>query len=204
MERKAHWENIYAAKAPGGVSWYRRHLETSLSLILGTGLGTDAAVIDIGGGASTLADDLLENGFGDVTVLDISAGAIAASQKRLGEKAALVKWIEADITEAALEAGRYDVWHDRAAFHFLTDAADRRRYAEQAARAVRTGGQLIVAAFAEDGPEKCSGLDVVRYSSESMPQEFGRSFRLISSTAESHITPFDTTQKFVYCHYQKI
>jgi ubiquinone/menaquinone biosynthesis C-methylase UbiE len=171
-------------------------------MIAGTGVGKDAAIIDVGGGNSTLVDDLLENGFADISVLDISAKAIADSKERLGTKANNVRWIEADITSVELPKDRYDVWHDRAVFHFLTDP-DRRKYLRRVLCSLKLGGHIIVASFGLEGPEKCSGLDVVRYSPESMHDEFGNSFLLIEHVGETHSTPSGTTQDFVYCYCRK-
>lgn len=203
MDKKLHWETVYETKGRDQVSWFREHLDTSLKLIVGTGVGKDASVIDVGGGNSTLVDDLLDNGFIDVNVLDISGKAILDSMKRLESRAARINWIEADITIAELPEKHYDVWHDRAVFHFLTDAEDRRRYVELVMRSVKLGGHIIVASFGLDGPEKCSGLNVVRYSPDSMHDEFGDSFELVKSVDETHNTPFGTTQEFVYCYCRK-
>jgi len=204
MNRKSHWENVYQTKGRDQVSWFREHLDTSLRMITNTGVGRDAAIIDVGGGNSTLVDDLLENGYADVTVLDISGKAIAGSKDRLGSKAGHVNWIEADITNVELPESHYDVWHDRAVFHFLTDAGDRRKYVERVLHSLKLGGHIIVASFGLQGPEKCSGLDVVRYSPESMHDEFGNTFHLVKSLGETHNTPFGTTQEFVYCYCRKI
>ena len=203
MNKKEHWENVYVTKPHDQVSWYRDHLDNSLKLILDTGVEKDASIIDIGGGASTLVDDLLENGFVDVSVLDISSTAIEASKRRLGRRADEVDWIVADITEVDLPAAHFDVWHDRAVFHFLTDPDDRRRYVELVNWSVKPGGHIIVASFGLNGPLKCSGLDVVRYSPDTMHDEFGDQFELIRSIDESHNTPFGTTQEFIYCYCRK-
>jgi ubiquinone/menaquinone biosynthesis C-methylase UbiE len=173
-------------------------------MILNTKVGPEAAIIDVGGGSSSLVDDLLENGFADVSVLDISAAALAKSRARLGKNAELVQWIEADITEVSLPEEHYDVWHDRAVFHFLTDPGDRRKYVKLVMRSLKAGGHIIVASFGENGPLKCSGLEVVRYSSETMHDEFGAEFKLISSLNETHETPFGTTQEFIYCYCRKM
>jgi SAM-dependent methyltransferase len=166
MNRKEDWENVYATKAPEEVSWYRPHLETSLALIEGRAQSRKAAILDIGGGASTLTDDLLASGFEDVTVLDIAAPALAVARERLGEVASRVHWIAADFLDRKMEAGRYDICHDRAVFHFLNDTPDRERYFEQIERTLRPGGALMVATFAFEGPERCSGLSVSRYDEE--------------------------------------
>jgi ubiquinone/menaquinone biosynthesis C-methylase UbiE len=203
MDKKNHWETVYRTKSDRQVSWFREHLDNSLQMILSTNAGKDAAVIDVGGGSSTLADDLLEHGFVDLSVLDISAAALEKSKVRLGEKAKNVEWIEADITEASMAENRYDVWHDRAVFHFLTAPEDRRKYVELVMRSLKIGGHIIVASFGENGPAKCSGLDVVRYTPETMHDEFGDEFKLIKSLNEKHETPFGTTQEFIYCYCRK-
>lgn len=204
MTKQAHWESVYQTKGRKEVSWFREHLDTSLRMIKNTGVGKDAAIIDVGGGNSTLVDDLLENGFIDVSVLDISGSAIADSKERLGTNAEKVHWIEADITTVDLPADHYDLWHDRAVFHFLTDAEDRRKYVETVNRSLKRGGHIIVASFGLKGPERCSELDVVRYSPETMHDEFDGSFDLVDSVGETHTTPFGTTQDFVYCYCRKV
>jgi SAM-dependent methyltransferase len=204
MNKQEHWEKVYRTKARDEVSWFREHLDTSLRMIANTGVTKDAAIIDVGGGNSTLVDDLLERGFADVSVLDISAQAINDSKQRLGPKASNVNWLNEDITSAHLPSDHYDLWHDRAVFHFLTDAEDRRKYVDLVMRSLKLGGHIIVASFGLEGPEKCSGLDVVRYSPESMHDEFGGDFRLVDSVGESHHTPFGTTQDFVYCYCRRI
>jgi ubiquinone/menaquinone biosynthesis C-methylase UbiE len=200
MNRKSHWENVYETKSVDQVSWYRDHLENSLQLILDTKVEKQAAIIDVGGGSSTLVDDLLNIGFADVSVLDISGKALKNSQKHLEHKADLVNWIEADITQVSLPENHYDVWHDRAVFHFLTDENDRRKYVELVKKSLKIGGHIIVASFGLNGPKKCSGLDVVQYSPDSMHDEFGKSFELVKSMSETHETPFHTTQEFIYCY----
>lgn len=199
MNAKAHWEHVYAHKAPTQVSWYQEHAQLSLDLIHRAGVQKDDPIIDVGGGASTLVDDLLAAGFQWITVLDIAAKALEFAQERLGPRAAQVTWIEADVTQAALPAQAYFLWHDRAVFHFLTQPADRQRYIESACRAVRSGGSLILATFAQDGPERCSGLEVMRYSAERLQQEFCTDFELVESLSERHRTLFGTEQKFLYC-----
>ena len=201
MGTRTHWEKIYAEKAPTQLSWYRPHLETSLALIQQTGAGPSASIIDVGAGESTLVDDLLARGYCNLTVLDISQAAIAACKRRLDDAAERVRWLVADITEAELEPSAYDVWHDRAVFHFLIAAADRSAYVRQVARSMRRGGHVIVSAFGPEGPTRCSGLDVVRYDAAALHAEFGAGFRLISSSRHLHETPFGTTQEFLYCHW---
>ena len=200
MDSKTHWETIYTKKAPEAVSWYRPHLETSLALIARAADNKSASIIDLGGGESTLVDDLLARGFQNITVLDVSQVAIEATKKRLGEFADRVRWLVADITEVELQPRSYEVWHDRAVFHFLTAPEERAAYVRQVARSVKPGGHVIVSTFGPEGPTKCSGLDVVRYDPESLHGEFGTSFRLVDSSKELHQTPFDTTQQFLYCY----
>ncbi len=199
MDSRTHWEKIYGEKAPNSVSWYRPHLETSLSLIERVA-SRDSAIIDVGGGESTLVDDLLSHGHENVTVLDVSQTAIDANKARLGKASERVHWLVADITKAELTQSAYDLWHDRAVFHFLTAPNDRVAYVRQAARAVKPGGHVIVSTFGPEGPTKCSGLDVVRYDAESLHREFGVHFRLLDSSKELHQTPFGTIQQFLYCH----
>ncbi len=196
---KAHWENIYRTKAPDAVSWYRPHLERSIELIQRVAVGLSSPIIDVGGGESTLVDDLLDKGYDDLTVLDISETAIDVARKRLAQFAGRVHWMVGDVTQVELEPRRYDVWHDRAVFHFLTEADSRVAYVAQVNRAVRPGGHVLVATFGPEGPTQCSGLDVVRYDAESLHGEFGRRFRLVESAIEVHTTPFGTTQQFLYC-----
>jgi 2-polyprenyl-3-methyl-5-hydroxy-6-metoxy-1,4-benzoquinol methylase len=203
MNAKIHWQHIYETKAPTQVSWYQEHAQFSLQFIQKTGIQRTGHIIDVGGGASTLVDDLVSAGFQHITVLDISATALQLARERLGARAVDVNWIEADITRADLPHQAYDVWHDRAVFHFLTQPSDRQRYINTVRHAVRTGGHVILATFAPDGPDRCSGLDVVRYSPESLHGEFGESFELVDSSRETHRTPFGTEQKFVYCYCRK-
>jgi ubiquinone/menaquinone biosynthesis C-methylase UbiE len=199
MSRQKHWDRIYRTKAPTEVSWYQPEARLSLELIHRVAPGLDASVLDVGGGASTLADGLLSAGYRDVTVLDLAPAALARAQERLGELATQVRWIVADVLDAPLPAASCAVWHDRAVFHFLTDPRDRARYVAQAQRIVRPGGHVIVASFAPDGPTHCSGLEVVRYDPYGLHAEFGSAFRLLVSAKEDHRTPAGTVQPFVYC-----
>ena len=199
MDTKTHWEKIYSSKAPETVSWYRPHLETSLALIERAAREKSASIIDVGGGESTLVDDLLARGYRNITILDISQVAIETTKTRLGPAAEQVHWLTADVTEATLEPSAYDVWHDRAVFHFLTAPDQRLAYVRQVARAVKPGGHVIVGAFGPEGPTRCSGLDVVRYNAESLHHEFGAHFRLVESSSELHHTPSGSTQQFLYC-----
>jgi 2-polyprenyl-3-methyl-5-hydroxy-6-metoxy-1,4-benzoquinol methylase len=197
---KTHWEKVYTTKAPNAVSWYRAHLETSLALIERAVDARSASIIDVGGGESTLVDDLLLRGYMNITILDVSQSAIDHMKSRLGSAAEQVHWLVADITKIELEPGAYDLWHDRAVFHFLTDREQRVAYVRQVARCVKPGGHIIVSTFGPEGPAKCSGLDVMRYDAESLHGEFGGRFRLVESSKELHQTPFGTTQQFLYCY----
>jgi 2-polyprenyl-3-methyl-5-hydroxy-6-metoxy-1,4-benzoquinol methylase len=199
MNIETHWNNIYREKAPDAVSWYRPHLETSLALIENAAPARDASIIDVGGGESTLVDDLLARGYQGVTVLDVSQTAIDFTKKRLGAAAERVHWLAADIANCELPKHAYDVWHDRAVFHFLTAPDQRAAYVRQVARAVKPGGHVLVSTFGPEGPTKCSGLEIVRYNAQSLHAEFGARFQLVESFKELHNTPFGTTQQFLYC-----
>ena len=200
MDAKTHWEKVYTTKAPDAVSWYRAHLETSLALIERAVDAHSASIIDGGGGESTLVDDLLLRGYKKLTVLDVSPSAIEVTKKRLSSASEQVCWLVGDIVEIELEPHAYDLWHDRAVFHFLTTAERRLAYVRQVTRAVKPGGHVIISTFGPEGPTKCSGLEVMRYDAESMHGEFGGHFRLVESSKESHQTPFGTTQQFLYCY----
>lgn len=200
MRRKEHWENVYATKPATTVSWFQEHAEQSLRLIANTGVPLGASILDVGGGASTLVDDLLARGYTSLAVLDISATALKAAQTRLGGLADRVRWLEGDITTVELPEHAYDVWHDRAVFHFLTAAVQRSAYVASVLRSVKSGGHVIVSAFAEDGPRQCSGLPVSRYSAESLHAEFGAAFKLVKHESEGHRTPAGSIQNFVYCY----
>jgi SAM-dependent methyltransferase len=200
MDKQEHWERVYTSKAPDQVSWYCPHLSRSLELIERASVPLSGAIIDVGGGESTLVDDLLARGYEDISVLDISQTAIELSKERLGKDAERVHWITGDITRADLEPSRFDVWHDRAVFHFLTAPADRAAYVRQVVRAVRPGGHVIIGTFGPEGPTRCSGLDVVRYGADSLHGEFGSRFRLLESSEQLHRTPMGTIQQFLYCY----
>jgi 2-polyprenyl-3-methyl-5-hydroxy-6-metoxy-1,4-benzoquinol methylase len=200
VDAKTHWEKVYATKAPDAVSWYCPHLETSLALIERATAGYSASIIDIGAGESTLVDDLLATGYENITVLDVSQTAIEVTKKRLGLLAKKIDWIVGDITQVQLEPFAYDVWHDRAVFHFLASTEQRAAYVRSVAKAVNPGGHVIVSTFGPEGPTKCSGLEVMRYDTESLHNEFGTRFRLVESLKELHRTPFGTTQQFLYCY----
>ena len=199
METKEHWETVYQSKPTTEVSWFQPHAALSLELIRKADVPHSASIIDVGGGASTLTDDLIADGYRRITVLDLSGNALRAAQARLGERAEQVRWIEGDVLNASLPEHAYDVWHDRAVFHFLTDEKDRRLYIAAVLRAVKPGGLVIVATFAEDGPERCSGLPVKRYAADELHAEFGEPFTLLGHVRESHTTPAGKEQPFVYC-----
>jgi SAM-dependent methyltransferase len=199
MSDRGHWDKMYRDKNATGLSWYRPHLEQSIDLIVRTGAGPNASIIDIGAGASTLVDDLLDRGFRHITLVDISDAALEVAKQRLGSRAANVTWRVGDITSVDLPADAYDVWHDRAVFHFLTDEADRRAYIARVCASVRKGGFVIVATFGPHGPEKCSGLPVAHYSADQLHNAFGATFRLLEHREEHHQTPWGTEQEFVYC-----
>jgi len=200
VDAKSHWEKVYTTKTPESVSWYRAHLETSLALIERAAESRSASIIDIGGGESTLVDDLLARGYKNPTVLDVSQTAVEVTKKRLGSAADQVRWLVGDVTEIELEPRVYDLWHDRAVFHFLTTPERRLAYVGQVTRAVKPGGHVIISTFGPEGPTKCSGLDVMRYDADSLHGEFGGQFRLVESSKELHETPLGTTQQFLYCY----
>jgi SAM-dependent methyltransferase len=200
MPAKHHWEQVYSSKPSDAVSWYQPHADQSLRLIRESGLPLSARIIDVGGGASTLVEDLLSHGYTELSVLDLSAAALSAVRQRLGAAANKVQWIEGDITRVALPHHAYDLWHDRAVFHFLTEPGQRQVYVNAVLHAVKPGGHVIVATFAEDGPSQCSGLPVMRYSADGLHAEFGSPFTLLRHEREEHLTPFGSTQEFIYCY----
>ena len=199
MDPRTHWETVYRTKDVHEVSWFQAEARRSLDLIGAVCPDRAAPIIDVGAGASVLVDNLLDAGYRDLTVLDLSETALKISQARLGADSAKVKWMRADVLRAELDEHGYAVWHDRAVFHFLTDAADRQAYVEQVRRAVRPGGHVLVATFAEDGPDHCSGLPVVRYSAKGLHSEFGAGFQLVRREHEDHRTPLGGEQSFLYC-----
>ena len=201
-ERKAHWEAVYAQKGETQVSWFQESPELSLELIAKLAPGPMAAIIDVGGGASRLVDALVKRGYGDVTVLDLSQAALEAAQARLGAEAGKVAWVAADAT-VWRPARCYDLWHDRAAFHFLTEPAARARYVERLALALKPGGHAIIATFALDGPDKCSGLPIVRYDAASLKDVLGRTFELVEAKAHEHVTPWGSVQKFQFSVFRR-
>lgn len=199
MNAQIYWENVYGTRAPDQVSWFRPHLETSLSFIERSAPSRSARLIDVGGGESTLVDDLLAGGYGNLTVLDISQTAIDVTKARIGVLADRVEWLVADVIKTDLPENAYDIWHDRAVFHFLTTAPERAAYVERVKTSVKPGGHVIIGTFGPEGPTKCSGLNKQRYDADSLHGEFGIRFRLIDSIKELHQTPFGTTQQFLYC-----
>lgn len=203
MDAKSHWDRIYASKNTDEVSWYQNRAECSLNLIHRAGMGESTSIIDVGGGASTLVDDLLDAGYRNITVLDLAGTALQAARARLGDRASEVQWREADILEAELPESGYDLWHDRAVFHFLTSSDGRRAYADVVHHALKPGGFLVLATFAEDGPTECSGLPVMRYRPEELQAEFGEGFDLVDQQKEQHQTPSGVTQSFVYCLFRR-
>ena len=196
---REHWDRVYASKGERDVSWYTPHLERSLAFLETAHAGRTARIIDVGGGASTLVDDLLDRGYENLTVLDVSQTALDAARRRLGARSSRVRWICADVLDAPLPEAAYDFWHDRAVFHFLRDPSARERYVAAVRRSLRPGGHIVVATFGPHGPEKCSGLDVMRYSAEALHDEFGPGFSRLASAAETHLTPRGTEQEFIYC-----
>ena len=200
MSGQEHWEDVYTSKRPDQVSWYAPHLGSSLAYVRSAGLSRQSAILDVGGGASTLVDDLLDEGFAAVTVLDLSATAIERARERLAARAGHVRWLVGDILDARLGEQSVDFWHDRAVFHFLRSDDQRLRYVAQVRHAVRPGGHVLMATFGPDGPERCSGLDVVRYDADELHAQFGAPFVKLGSSVEQHTTPSGSIQEFMYCY----
>ena len=199
MDSKHHWQRVYTGKPVDAMSWHQATAARSVSIIRSVAPDLQTPIIDVGGGASVLADELLAAGYERLTVLDLAAAALDAARLRLGPLATRVRWLEDDVLSAELPAEGYGVWHDRAVFHFLTAPADRAAYVRQVRRSVRPGGFVLVATFADDGPERCSGLPVARYSARALHAEFGAEFDLIRSERDAHHTPDGAVQSFVYC-----
>lgn len=198
-----HWDTVYRTKTPGQTSWFTPHLSVSMALLERAGMGCASRAIDIGAGCSTLIDDLLDFGLSDITALDISAASLDALRRRLGPRGGSVRWIVADAANVDLAAERYDLWHDRAALHFLVDDADAASYVGRATRAIVTGGHAVIGGFAADGPERCSGLAVARRDPEDIARLFGSAFELVHSQRERHITPGGASQSFAYALLRK-
>jgi SAM-dependent methyltransferase len=200
LERKKHWETVYETKNPDQVSWTQETPKTSLGFIHSFGLDKTAKIIDIGGGDSNLVDYLLDEGFENVTVLDISEKALEKAKKRLGEKATKVTWIVSDITEFEPNM-TFDVWHDRATFHFLTTTEQVKKYMKIARNSV--SGFLTIGTFSQNGPEKCSGLEIKQYNEEELTSELNNGFDKVKCVTEDHLTPFETTQNFLFCGFKR-
>ena len=199
-DRRSHWQNVYATKAEKEVSWFQENPIPSLDMIAATGITPDAGIIDVGGGSSRLVDSLLDKGFSQLAILDLSEKALEATKKRLGRRGGEVNWIAADVATWT-PSDVYDLWHDRAAFHFLTNPADRDAYIASLKKAVRLGGHVIIATFAPDGPERCSGLPIVRYDPASLASALGPEFALIESRRHDHLTPSGSTQRFQFSRF---
>ena len=200
---EAHWQNVYRTKSPDSVSWYQPHLQLSLQLLTEAGLTASSRLIDVGGGASTLVDDLLERDLCNVSVLDVSDEALSLARRRLGERGKLVRWYVGDVLELALPPEGFDFWHDRAVLHFLSDPEDAARYVQNAARTLTAGGHAVIAGFAPEGPERCSGLQVARRSAEDIAALFAPAFTLVQQRTERHRTPSGLEQSFVYALLQR-
>jgi trans-aconitate methyltransferase len=202
FNRQAHWQKTYKEKGEKQVSWFQEKPALSLELIDSVGVKLDSGIIDIGGGASRLVDVLVSEGYRDLTVLDLSDEAVAITRSRLAERAPLIKWIVGDVTEWE-PSRQYDLWHDRAAFHFLTAATDRAAYLDRLMRAIRPGGHAIIATFAIDGPERCSGLPVMRYDATALSAALGRAFALIGTRRQDHTTPTGGVQRFLFSVFRR-
>lgn len=202
LDLQQHWENIYQTTNPGQTSWYQPHLQISLDWIVESAPDRSSSIIDIGAGESTLVDDLLTLGYHTITALDLSETAINKAKARLGATGKRVCWLAGNITDIALPARAYDLWHDRAVFHFLTEQHQRADYIRQLTTSLRTNGHAICATFGPGGPQRCSGLPVRRYSGEDLQKELGRQFQLERTSTVEHRTPFGTTQQFVYCRFK--
>jgi SAM-dependent methyltransferase len=202
MNVQSHWDEVYATKGPDQRSWSRPHLERSLELIERAAPDRMASIMDVGAGQSTLVDDLLDRGYGKITVLEISEAALNGLKERVGQRGRTVEWICGDVTEATLPERAFDVWHDRAVFHFFTETARRRAYAERVARSLKPGGSLIISTFGPSGPERCSGLGVMRYDVAALAGEFRDRFCLVESSLEWHETPWGAEQQFLSCWFR--
>ena len=201
MDRQEYWNQIYQTKGSQDVSWYQRRPDLSLALIAASGVGKDAGIIDVGGGASTLVDFLLNDGYTRLAVLDLSGVALSHSRTRLGARADRVEWFEADVTSFQ-PPHRFDLWHDRAVFHFLTAADDRSEYEATLRRTLHPGGTVVLSTFALEGPPQCSGLDVMQYDESSILAELGAEFQLQEVRRETHVTPWQSEQQFIYFRFQ--
>jgi 2-polyprenyl-3-methyl-5-hydroxy-6-metoxy-1,4-benzoquinol methylase len=203
MNQKDHWEQVYSTKMAEKVGWYKRHLQTSVDWIEELNLAADAPIIDVGAGASTLVDDLLGAGHRSIAVLDISEEALCSVKERLGKKASMVTWLAGDITAVVLPENHYEVWHDRAVFHFLTELDQQQRYRETLLKAIKPGGHLIIGTFSPEAPPTCSGLPVQRYSLEQLQDTLGPEFELVRHHKEKHVTPSGLEQMYLYCCFRR-
>ena len=204
MSNREHWEKAYTSKAADELGWYSPHLRTSIDWIEQLGLSADSTIIDVGGGASALVDDLLDAGYRSITVLDISQKALSTVQERLEEKSDLVNWLRADITTAELPCREYELWHDRAVFHFLIESKDRNAYRQNLLKALKPNGHVIIGTFAPEAPPKCSGLPVRRYGEQQLADELGSEFALVNHVKELHVTPGGVEQEYQYCQFRRI
>lgn len=204
MSQKDHWERVYSIGPAQKLGWYQPHLHTSLAWIEALGLGENAPIIDVGGGTSTLAADLLAAGHRSITVLDISEAALSAARAAFADKARRVSWVDGDITTVRLPPRHYDLWHDRAVFHFLTAPEQQRRYRDQALEAIKPGGHLIIGVFAEEAPPRCSGLPIQRYSPIELEDALGDGFELRRHDKELHVTPNGIEQMYLYCLFSRL
>lgn len=200
--KKSHWENVFSTKNPNEVSWTQVYPTSSMNSLENLNLSKTANIIDVGGGDSNFVDALLEKGFQNIWILDISAEALEKAKKRLGQKANLVHWIVSDITEFKTDI-KFDYWHDRAVFHFLTDEISIDKYVVLVGNAMATNGNFLLGTFSENGPLKCSGLEIKQYSENTMKQTFSENFEAIKCFTENHTTPFDTVQNFQFCEFKK-
>lgn len=203
MNMKDHWEQVYSSKPRERLGWFKPHLQVSLTWIEELGLSEDAPIIDVGGGASTLVDDLLDAGYKSITILDISENALSSVKARLGARAKQVAWLIGDITSIELPSERYELWHDRAVIHFLVEAEQQRQYRDNLLKALKPEGHVIIGTFAPEAPPKCSGLPVQRYDHEKLEQTLGEEFKLRRHHKELHVTPGGVEQMYLYCHFQK-
>jgi SAM-dependent methyltransferase len=203
MSPKEHWEKVYSSKATEKLGWFAPHLQTSFDWIGKLGLALGAPIIDVGGGASTLVDDLVDAGYQSVTVLDVSGQALSLAKARLGNEAGMVSWIEGDVTSTELPQQHFELWHDRAVFHFLIEPEEQRKYRDQLLKALKPGGHLIIGTFAPEAPPRCSGLPVQRYSPEQLERTLGREFELTREHNELHITPGGVEQMYLYCEFRR-
>jgi len=204
MRIREHWEKAYRSNAADELGWYSPHLRTSIDWIKQLGLSADSTIIDVGGGASTLVDDLLDAGYRSITVLDISNKALLTVQERLGEKSDLVSWLSEDITTAGLPCREYELWHDRAVFHFLIESHDRDAYRQNLLRALKLNGHVIIGTFAPEAPPKCSGLPVRRYGEQQLVDELGPEFALVNHVKDLHVSPGGVEQVYQFCQFRRI